>query len=92
MLRSCSYLQLLVLAAILGCRVPAAAYGLLALVSYLQKEIFTRLPHRLGFRTEPIWWPLPVLAVGGVLTAGAARRRPEGSSCTGPSRRRSFPA
>ncbi|MBV9095974.1 MAG: chloride channel protein, partial [Streptosporangiaceae bacterium] len=76
MLRSRSYLQLLVLAAILGVPVSAAAYGFLALVSYLQKEIFTHLPHGLGFHTEPVWWPLPVLAVGGVLAAVAIQYLP----------------
>jgi membrane protein required for beta-lactamase induction len=49
LLRSRDYLQLLVVAAILGVPVSAAAYGFLALVSYLQKEIFTHLPHGLGF-------------------------------------------
>jgi chloride channel protein, CIC family len=71
MLRSRGYVRLLILAAILGVVISAAAYGFLALVSYLQKEIFTHLPHGLGFITEPVWWPLPVLAVGGVL-AGLA--------------------
>ena len=69
LLRSRQYVRLLVVAAILGVPVSAAAYGFLALVNYLQKEIFTHLPHGLGFSTEPIWWPLPVLAVGGVLAA-----------------------
>jgi len=67
MLRSRRYLMLLVLAAIIGVPVSAIAYGFLALVSYLQKEIFTHLPHGLGFSSEPAWWPLPVLVVGGVL-------------------------
>ena len=71
LLRSRSYLGLLVLAAVLGVPISAAAYGFLALVTYLQEEIFTHLPHGLGFATEPVWWPLPVLAVGGVL-AGLA--------------------
>jgi H+/Cl- antiporter ClcA len=69
MLRSRSYLMLLGLAAVIGVPVSAVAYGFLALVSYLQQEIFTHLPHGLGFQSEPAWWPLPVLAVGGVLTA-----------------------
>ena len=69
LLRSRAYVQLLVVAAILGVPVSAAAYGFLALVNYLQKEIYTHLPHGLGFTTEPLWWPLPVLAVGGVLAA-----------------------
>jgi hypothetical protein len=71
LLRSRSYLRLLILAAILGVPISAVAYGFLALVSYLQEEIFTHLPHGLGFSTEPVWWPLPVLVVGGVL-AGLA--------------------
>ncbi len=69
LLRSRSYLMLLALAAVIGVPVSAVAYGFLALVSYLQKEIFTHLPHGLGFQSEPVWWPLPVLAVGGVLAA-----------------------
>jgi H+/Cl- antiporter ClcA len=69
LLRSRSYIVLLVMAGVIGVPVSAAAYGFLALVSYLQKEIFTHLPHGLGFQTEPVWWPLPVLAVGGVLAA-----------------------
>ena len=54
LLRSRAYVQLLVAAAILGVPVSAAAYGFLALVNYLQKEIFTHLPHGLGFSTEPV--------------------------------------
>ena len=42
MLRSRSYLGLLALAAVLGVPVSAAAYGFLALVSFLQKEILRR--------------------------------------------------
>ena len=76
LLRSRDYLRLLALAAILGVPVSAAAYGFLALVSYLQKEIFTHLPHGLGFATEPVWWPLPVLAVGGIIAGLAIRYLP----------------
>jgi H+/Cl- antiporter ClcA len=76
MLRSRSYLVLLALAAILGVPVSAVAYGFLALVSYLQKELFTHLPHGLGFQTEPVWWPLPMLTVGGVLAALAIQFLP----------------
>jgi len=76
LLRSRSYLRLLILAAILGVPISAVAYGFLALVSYLQEEIFTHLPHGLGFSTEPVWWPLPVLVVGGVLAALAIQYLP----------------
>ena len=75
-LRSRSYLRLLAIAAVLGVPVSAAAYGFLALVGYLQKEIFTHIPNGLGFHAEPVWWPLPVLAVGGVLAALAIRYLP----------------
>jgi H+/Cl- antiporter ClcA len=76
LLRSRAYLSLLVIAALLGVPVSAAAYGFLALVSYLQKEIFTRLPHGLGFASAPWWWPLPVLALGGLLAGLAIRYLP----------------
>jgi len=42
--RSRNYLKLLAIAAVLGAPVSAAAYGFLALVSYLQEEIFAHLP------------------------------------------------
>jgi len=76
LLRSRSYLGLLLLAALLGVPVSASAYGFLALVSYLQKELFTRLPHGLGFISTPRWWPLPVLLAGGVLAGLAIRYLP----------------
>jgi len=44
LLRSKSYLGLLILAAVLGVPISAAAYGFEALVGYLQGEIFTHLP------------------------------------------------
>src|SRR5215467_4712364 len=76
MLRSRAYIVLLVVSAVLGVPISAAAYGFLALVSYLQKELFTHLPHGLGFSTAPVWWPLPILVIGGVLTAAAIRYLP----------------
>jgi H+/Cl- antiporter ClcA len=76
LLRTRGYVGLLVVAAIIGVPISAAAYGFLALVDYLQKEIFIHLPHGLGFQSEPAWWPLPVLAVGGLLAAMAIRYLP----------------
>ena len=69
LLRSRAYLQLLAFAAILGVPISAAVYGFLALASYLQKELYTHLPHGLGFTTTPVWWPLPMVLVAGVLAA-----------------------
>jgi H+/Cl- antiporter ClcA len=76
LLRSRSYLGLLVIAALLGVPISAAAYGFLALVSYLQSELFTHLPHGLGFASAPAWWPVPVLFVGAVLVAVAIKTLP----------------
>jgi hypothetical protein len=76
LLRSRAYTRLLVVAAILGVPISAAAWGFLALVSYLQKELFTHLPHGLGYSTAPTWWPLPMLVIGGVLAALAIRYLP----------------
>ena len=76
MLRSRAYVALLVFAVILGVPISAAAWGFLALVSYLQKELFTHLPHGLGYSTAPAWWPLPMLVIGAVLAALAIRYLP----------------
>jgi H+/Cl- antiporter ClcA len=76
LLRSRSYLVLLVLAALLGVVVSAIAYGFLALVSKLQGWIFTSLPRGLGFHGEPLWWPVLPLALGGVLVGLAIRYLP----------------
>jgi H+/Cl- antiporter ClcA len=69
LLRSKSYLALLVLAAIVGAPVSAAAYFFLALVSKMQGWIFTDLPKGMGFHSEPLWWPIFPLLVAGVLVA-----------------------
>ena len=76
LLRSRSYVALLVLAAIIGVPVSAAAYFFLALVSKLQGWIFTDLPKDLGFHAEPLWWPIPPLLLAGVLVALTIRYLP----------------
>src|SRR5271169_400023 len=76
LLRSRSYLVLLVLAAAVGVPVSAAAYFFLALVSKLQGWIFTSLPTGLGFHGEPLWWPILPLALAGVLVGLTLRYLP----------------
>ena len=76
LLRSRSYLALLVLAAIIGVPVSAAAYFFLALVSKLQGWIFTNLPKDVGFHGEPLWWPIPPLVLAGVLVSLTIRYLP----------------
>jgi H+/Cl- antiporter ClcA len=75
-LRSRSYLVLLVLAAIIGVIVSAVAYFYLALVTKLQGWIFTSLPSALGFHSEPVWWPILPLVLAGVLVALTIRYLP----------------
>ncbi|MGO8872358.1 MAG: chloride channel protein [Acidimicrobiales bacterium] len=69
MLKSRSYVRLLVLAALLGAPISAVAYGYLKLVSLLQTWLFSSLPKWLGFAGIPAWWPLPLLAVAGLLVS-----------------------
>jgi H+/Cl- antiporter ClcA len=76
LLRSRSYVALLVLAAVIGAPVSAAAYFFLALISKLQGWIFTDLPKDLGFHAEPLWWPVPPLLLAGVLVALTIRYLP----------------
>ncbi|MER5432000.1 chloride channel protein [Streptomyces sp. NPDC002588] len=76
MLRSRAYLVLLLMAALIGVPVSAAAYGFLALVGELQPLIYTDLPESLGFDGTPPWWPLPLLAVGGLLAGLTVRYLP----------------
>jgi H+/Cl- antiporter ClcA len=76
LLRSRSYLVLLVLAAIVGVPVSVAAYFFLALVSKMQVWIFTDLPKGLGFHGEPPWWPILPLVLAGVLVSLTIRYLP----------------
>src|SRR3954452_21250654 len=76
LLRSRSYVQLLVLAAFIGIPVSALAYGFLKLVAVLQTELFDDLPGQLGFASTPAWWPVPIVAASGALCAAAISRLP----------------
>jgi H+/Cl- antiporter ClcA len=76
LLRSRGYVALLVLAALIGVPVSAVAYGFLKLVDVLQNWLFTELPGELGFHGAPPWWPLPLLALAGLLVALAIRYLP----------------
>src|SRR6516164_1898053 len=70
-MRSRRYLGLLVLAAILGVPISAAAYWFLWAINHGRHGLFEALPAALGLTPAPAWWPLPVVAVGGFL-AGMA--------------------
>src|SRR5262249_47633962 len=68
-LKSRKYLGLLVLTAMLGVPISAVAYWFLKLSNLLQKWMYTDLPSGLGFDSTPTWWPVPVLALGGLIVA-----------------------
>ncbi len=76
LLRSRSYVALLMLAAIIGVPVSAAAYFFLALISKLQGWVFADLPKAVGFHSEPLWWPLLPLLLAGVLVGLTLRYLP----------------
>lgn len=69
LLKSRSYVVLLLLGAIIGVPVALVAFFFLKWVSVVQNYVFTTLPHDLGFHGEPIWWPVIPLAVSGLLVA-----------------------
>ena len=75
-IRSKSYRVLLVLAAVIGVLVSFASWCFLELVHWIQQEVYQTLPSGLGLHPVPWWWPLPVLAVAGVLAAVAIVRLP----------------
>src|SRR4051794_183184 len=77
-LRAPAYLRLLVLAALIGVPISAAAYFFLQLVAALQRWVFADLPRALGFAATPLWWPLPVLGIAGVLVGLTIRHLPGG--------------
>ena len=70
------FVVLLVLVSIVGVVVSLAAWCFLELVHQIQQEVFTHLPHALGYSSPPVWWPLPVLAIAGVLVALAIHKLP----------------
>ncbi|MFJ8861381.1 chloride channel protein [Streptomyces sp. NPDC102451] len=74
--RTRGYAVLLIIVAALGVPISAAAFGFLALVHELQSLTFEDLPHALGFESTPSWWPVPLLAVAGLLTGLVIRHLP----------------
>ena len=75
-IRGKSYRVLLVFAALIGVLVSFASWCFLELVHWIQQEVYKSLPSGLGLHPVPWWWPLPVLAVAGVLAAVAIVRLP----------------
>ena len=98
-LRSRSYMALLVFGAVVGAIVAAAAYFYLKLVAEAQQYVFVTLPKDLGFHAAPVWWPAPLLALSGLLVGLTIRYLPgtgghkpaEGFRFSGPAAARELP-
>ena len=75
-IRSRPYLFALVLAAVLGIPISVVAYGFLALVTEVQQYLFEDLPQDVFTGGTPAWWPVPWLALCGLLTGLSIRRLP----------------
>ena len=92
LLRSRSYLALVVFGGVVG--IPAAGLALFFLkaVAEAQNYLFATLPTTLGFHGTPTWWPLPLLTVSGILVGlsihylpGTSGHEPsEGFKASGP--------
>jgi H+/Cl- antiporter ClcA len=78
LIRSRQYRALLALAAVVGVMVSAASWLFLEGVHKLEIAVYHDLPHHLGYETVPLWWPLPWLALAGLLTAFAIAKLPGG--------------
>lgn len=76
-MRSRRYIALLVIVAVVGVIVSFATWGYLELLHQITQELWTHLPHALGYaHGPPVWWPLPVLGIAGVIVAVAITRLP----------------
>jgi H+/Cl- antiporter ClcA len=64
-----SYVVLLVLGAVIGAPIAFVAYFFLKSVGEAQQWLFTTLPKQLGFAGAPVWWPIPLLILGGLVVA-----------------------
>jgi len=86
LIRTRQFRIMLVFAALIGLLVSAASWGYLELVHYIQNWVYETLPKHLGYTTLtpgdfghstlPWWYPLPWLALAGLLTAIAITRLP----------------
>lgn len=75
-LRSKSFVALLVFAAVVGIVVSFVAWAFLEVVHYTQRWLFTDLPDGFGWDSVPSWWYLAVLGFTGFPVAFAVVRLP----------------
>ena len=76
LIQSRQYRVLLGLAAVIGLVVSTAAWAFLEAVHEIEVWVYEDLPRDLNYHSVPVWWPLPWLALAGLLTAIAVVRLP----------------
>ena len=75
-MRTREFRSLVVLAGLLGIIASTIAWSFLELVTHMQGWVFNDLPDAFGYDAAPVWWPLPVLGIAGVIVAFAIDRLP----------------
>jgi H+/Cl- antiporter ClcA len=71
-----AFIALLLIAAVVGIVVSLAAWLFLEATHQTQVGVFDKLPEQLGYDSAPLWWPLPVCGIAGVICAAAIMRLP----------------
>ncbi|MFD6419564.1 chloride channel protein [Streptomyces sp. NPDC060194] len=70
------YVRVLLLSVLLGIPIALACYFFVGLQHWLQHEVWRSLPAALGYDEAPWWWPLPALALAGLILAPIVTRMP----------------
>jgi H+/Cl- antiporter ClcA len=68
--------MLLAMAAAFGVPVSAVSYFFLVAANKLQRWLYGMLPGQLGFHGVPVWWPFPLLLLGGLGVAATIKYLP----------------
>lgn len=76
LLRTPAYRKVLVFSALIGIPISLAAFWFLVGLHELEHVLWADLPEAWGWDTPPAWWPLPLLAVAGVVVGLVVSRMP----------------
>ena len=76
LVKSKQYIALLFMGPLVGIPVAVVAYYYLKLIDKGQNYFFSTLPNELGFRGAPVWWPIPILALCGLVVGATLRYLP----------------
>ena len=76
LIRTRAYVTLLVFGAMIGVPVAVVAAGFMQLVNVSQEWLYETLPADVGLDPVPTWWPVPLVALAGLVVAVAIDRLP----------------